>query len=139
MRKHFKYEDYVSEQEGFIMEASFRRALESMKVDIGETVGRLMNNEELYLKFVLRYADDKNFSNGRQCYIEQNYGEMERFFHAMKGVTATLGIFMVSSRAEKLVSAIRAKNYEDIPSLLNDLEKANNFVLEQIATIKKDD
>lgn len=121
------------------MEASFRQALENMQVDIGETVGRLMNNEELYLRFVRRYAGDKNFANGKKCYLEQNYNDMERYFHAMKGVTATLGILMVSSRAEKLVNAIRAQNYDAIPPLLNDLERVNAFVLEQIATIKDDE
>lgn len=119
------------------MEASFETALRNMEVDIPTTLGRLMNNEEIYKKFVLRYADDRNFIDGKRFYIERNYGEMERCFHTMKGVTATLGIMMISSRADAVVHAIRNQDYELIPPMISELEEVQVFCLRQISTIKQ--
>lgn len=68
------------------MDQQKRLLLERAGIDVADALARFMDNEALMLKFLLRFPEDKNFSQLEQALAD---GDATRAFeaaHTLKGV-----------------------------------------------------
>ncbi len=73
------------------------------------TLKRFMGNEALYMKFIMKFLDDKNFE-GIKSNLEKN--DFEGAYvsaHTLKGVTANLGLNPVYGVATQISDMLKGK------------------------------
>jgi HPt (histidine-containing phosphotransfer) domain-containing protein len=96
------------------MDENFKKQLKDCGADVETTVKRFMGNEALYEKFVMKFLDDKN-CEGIQANIEKSdYKEVFNCAHALKGVSANLGLDPITAIAAELCDLLRNKQAEDV-------------------------
>ncbi len=96
------------------MDAGLKKQLEDCGADVDATVKRFMGNEGLYMKFLGRFPDDKNFGGLVETIPAGQYEDAFRYAHTLKGVAANLGINTVYDLADKIVEVLRNKAPEDV-------------------------
>lgn len=98
------------------MNAELKSRLEACGADVDLTVKRFMGNEGLYLKFLGKFLDDKNFEGLKESIPAGQYEEAFRYAHTLKGVAVNLGINPVHDLADQIVEALRGKAPEEVDS-----------------------
>ena len=91
------------------MDENFRKQLEENGADVEGTLKRFMGNEALYMKFIMKFLDDKNFE-GINSNLEKN--DFEGAYvsaHTLKGVTANLGLNPVYGVATQISDMLKGK------------------------------
>ena len=91
------------------MDEKFRKQLEENGADVDATLKRFMGNEALYMKFIMKFLDDKNFE-GIKSNLEKN--DFEGAYvsaHTLKGVTANLGLNPVYGVATQISDMLKGK------------------------------
>ena len=91
------------------MDEKFRKQLEENGADVEGTLKRFMGNEALYMKFIMKFLDDKNFE-GIKSNLEKN--DFEGAYvsaHTLKGVTANLGLNPVYGVATQISDMLKGK------------------------------
>ena len=91
------------------MDENFRNQLEENGADVEGTLKRFMGNEALYMKFIMKFLDDKNFE-GIKSNLEKN--DFEGAYvsaHTLKGVTANLGLNPVYGVATQISDMLKGK------------------------------
>lgn len=104
------------------MDAGKRSRLEAAGIDVEEALGRFMDNEELMLRFLLRFPQDENFALLRQA-LEQ--GDVRRAFeaaHTLKGVAGNLSVTGVFRQTGRLVELLRAGDLAAASAAMPELE-----------------
>lgn len=96
------------------MDEKFRKQMEENGANIDTTLDRFMGNEALYMKFVMKFLEDKNF----EALVENiEKGDFEGAFnsaHALKGVTANLGLDPINAQAARITELLRNKQPEEV-------------------------
>lgn len=96
------------------MDEKFRKQMEENGANIDTTLDRFMGNEALYMKFIMKFLEDKNFE-ALVANIEK--GDFEGAFnsaHALKGVTANLGLDPINAQAAHITELLRNKQPEEV-------------------------
>ncbi len=96
------------------MDENFRKQLEENGADVEGTLKRFMGNEALYMKFIMKFLDDKNFE-GIKSNLEKN--DFEGAYvsaHTLKGVTANLGLNPVYGVATQISDMLKGKALGEI-------------------------
>lgn len=91
------------------MDENFRKQLEENGADVEGTLKRFMGNEALYMKFIMKFLDDKNFE-GIKSNLEKN--DFEGAYvsaHTLKGVTANLGLNPVYGVTTQISDMLKGK------------------------------
>lgn len=83
-------------------------------VDWQAAIGRFAGKEELYIKFLKKFADDGNFALLQDAWKQKNSSDAERSAHTLKGVCANLGMMELSEACNRVVQAVRKKSDHDI-------------------------
>ncbi len=118
------------------MDIQMSTRLEEADFDVTGTLERFMNKEDLYLKFLKKFKEDKNMQELIDT-IEQ--GDIETAFrsaHTLKGVTANLGINLVYKKVIPVVEILREKSMDGVEALLPDLQLAYNEAIKVIDSIE---
>ncbi|MDE6203763.1 MAG: Hpt domain-containing protein [Lachnospiraceae bacterium] len=102
------------------MDEKFRKQMEENGADVNTTLKRFMGNEALYMKFIVKFLDDKNFDGIADSLAQGNYEGAFNSAHTLKGVAANLGLDPVSAGASRITELLRNKAPEDV-----DVEKVN--------------
>lgn len=102
------------------MDEMLKQKLAENDVDVEGAVSRFMGNEALFLKFLLKFKNDKSFASLIANLDQGNYEEAFKCAHTLKGVSANLGINLISGPASELTELLRGKNAADV-----DLEQVN--------------
>lgn len=55
------------------MDETFRKRMEENGADVETTLKRFMGNEKMYMKYIMKFLDDKNFDSIRENLKSQNY------------------------------------------------------------------
>lgn len=100
-----------------------RQTAQEIGIDLEANLGRFMGNEELYVKFLKKFTEDKNMEYIAQAQETMNIKDLEAAAHALKGVAANLGLQGVSDRANSIVVCCRSGKYDDILNLCTDCRK----------------
>ena len=89
------------------------------------TLKRFMGNEKMYMKYIMKFLDDKNFDSIRENLESQNYEAVFNAAHTLKGVTANLGLNPVNAASAEISELLRGKAASEV-----DAEKVNAVFLE---------
>ena len=102
---------------GNTMEQARRQQLERLGVNVEETLGRFMDNEELLLKYLRKLKEDPTMEHLQRALERGEAREAFRCAHTLKGMAATLGLSHLQKEAEKLTDLLRGmSDGEEIPS-----------------------
>ncbi len=85
-----------------------KEKLISLGVDLDETLERFVENEDLYIRCLSKLIDDKNFSNMCDAIEAKDPKSAFEYAHALKGVTANLGLSKVFKEMKELTEVFRA-------------------------------
>ncbi|MCM1159797.1 MAG: Hpt domain-containing protein [Roseburia sp.] len=100
------------------MDEKFRKQMEENGANVATTLERFMGNEALYMKFIMKFLDDKNFGDIVESLEKNDYEGAFNGAHALKGVTANLGLDPINAAAAQITELLRNKQPQDV-----DLEK----------------
>lgn len=95
------------------MDANFRKQLEENGADVDMTLKRFMGNEAIYMKFIMKFLDDKSFDSIKDNLEKNDYEEVFKGAHTLKGVTANLGLDPINTVASQMCELLRGKQNQD--------------------------
>lgn len=104
--------------------------LEKKGVNMNSVTARFMENESLYIKFLLRFKEDENFRD-MQNYFKN--GEVEEAFksaHTLKGLLANLGLDSIMQSVNMITEKLRNGSAEGVKDLMEQAEEEYNIILE---------
>ena len=107
------------------MDETVRKQMEENGADVETTLKRFMGNEKMYMKYIMKFLDDKNFDSIRENLESQNYEAVFNAAHTLKGVTANLGLNPVNAASAEISELLRGKAASEV-----DAEKVNAVFLE---------
>lgn len=110
--------------------------LAGMNFDVSGTLSRFMNKENLYERFLIKFLDDVNYNGLIKSIEEKNYEGAYISAHTLKGVAGNLGITGIYECSIELLEKLKAKEYEGIDDILNQLTESYNAAYEAISTLK---
>lgn len=96
------------------MDELFKQKLIENGADVDGTIHRFMGNAGLFLKFLGKFKDDKNFILLRESIEKKDYEEVFRAAHTLKGVSANLGLNPICDAASRLTELVRGKTAEEV-------------------------
>lgn len=108
------------------------KALKDLEVDIEGTLSRFCDNDELYMKFLLRFPDEDRLTPIKDSISAQNYDMLLQAAHKLKGTSANLGMNRLAASAEKIVKKVRGGEYSGFEADYTEVEKEYNLVCQTI-------
>ena len=95
------------------MDEKFRRQKEENGADVATTLKRFMGNETIYLKFIMKFLDDKNYEAIKDGLMQNDYEKAFTGAHSLNGVAGNLGLNPVYEAASEMSELLRnAKDHE---------------------------
>lgn len=89
------------------MDENFRKQLEENGADVDTTLKRFMGNETIYLKFIRKFLDDKNYEAIETSLAQNDYEAAFTGAHSLKGVAGNLGLNPVYEAASEMSELLR--------------------------------
>ena len=96
------------------MDEKFRKQREENGADVDATLKRFMGNETLYMKFIMKFLDDKNFAGVKENLGKKDYEAAYVSAHTLKGVTANLGLDPVYKVVSQISDMLKGKSPEEV-------------------------
>lgn len=96
------------------MDEKFRKQMEENGANIDTTLDRFMGNEALYMKFIMKFLEDKNFEALVENIEKSDFEGAFNSAHALKGVTANLGLDPINAHAAQITELLRNKQAEEV-------------------------
>ena len=118
------------------MNQEIKAALKAAGVNIEEALSRLMNNEVLLKRLLLKFKEDKNFTELEQAVLEKRYEDAFHCAHTLKGVAGNLGLEKLMNADIAVVEKLRCQNSEGLEEELNKVREAYTQVMEIIERIE---
>lgn len=94
-----------------------------LSMDYEGAVARFGGNEGLYSRFLNKFLQDSTYETLMQAVSSEDYDQIERQAHTLKGVAANLGLQQLSGSSDRLVQAVRQKDWKDIEPLFAVLQE----------------
>lgn len=104
--------------------------LRAAGIDYQGAIERFADNQALYEKYLLRFETDTHCADAKKALQEQNYEEVLAQVHALKGMVGTLGMMQYYKVCQDVVDALRANEYEKIPSLMEKVQQEQERIQE---------
>lgn len=82
-------------------------------------LARFGGNEALWLRFAIKFRDDKTYGLLQTSVNEDDGDGIETHAHTLKGVSANLGFDNLSTASAAVVNAVRGGEREKIPELFD--------------------
>lgn len=114
------------------MDEKFRTQLEENGADVKTTINRFMGKEELYLKFIMKFLEDKNMDSLLENLDKKDYDGVFNSAHSLKGVTGNLGLNPIYEAAARICDLLRGKKPEEV-----DVEKLQELKEQLTETYKR--
>ncbi len=102
------------------MDEKFRKQMEENGADVAATLKRFMGNEKIYMKFLMKFPEDKNYDAIMENMKKQDYDAVFNGVHTLKGVCANLGLNPVYNAASQITELLRNREKQQI-----DIDKLN--------------
>lgn len=96
------------------MDESFKKQLEDNGVDVEATLKRFMGREAIFMKFILKFADDQSCTGIRESLDNQDAKAAFEHAHSLKGVSGNLGISSIYDLAAQISDLLRGKSIEEV-------------------------
>ncbi len=117
------------------MDSAFKKQLEESGADVDVTLKRFMGNEAIYMKFIMKFLDDKNYDGIKEGIEGHDYEKAFGCAHSLKGVSGNLGLNPVYEAASQITEILRDKKTEEIN--LEELGKAKERLEESYCRFQK--
>ena len=117
------------------MDEKFRKHMEENGADVDTTLKRFMGNEALYMKFIVKFLDDKNLESLVENLDKGDYQGAFNSAHTLKGVSANLGLDPVCAGASKITELLRNKQPQDVD--VETVNEAQKELVESYNLFKK--
>ncbi|GFI32192.1 MAG: Hpt domain-containing protein [Lachnospiraceae bacterium] len=118
------------------MNQEIKEALAAAGVNMEEALNRLMNNEMLLKRLLLKFKDDKNLAGLEQAVAEKSYEDAFHCAHTLKGVAGNLGMEKIMNADVVVVEKLRSENYEGLEADVANLKEAYTQVMDVIMRIE---
>lgn len=105
------------------MDENFKKQMEDNGADVNGTLKRFMGSEKMYMKFIMKFLDDKNCAGLKENLQNRDFEGAFASAHALKGVTANLGLDPVNVKAAEISELLRNKQPQEV-----DEEKVNELM-----------
>lgn len=106
--------------------------IKDVYTELGEDTERVLarfgGNASLLERFVRKFIEDTTYGNLMKSLKDEDYPEIERGAHTLKGVAANLGFDKLSEAAAAVVRAVR----EDKTDKVSELSKAMSAEYEKV-------
>lgn len=100
-----------------------REILIANGVDYEVTIERFANNLDMYIKFLNKFCDDKNFIALQESVKNKDFKNMLTHVHTLKGITGNLGLTKLYNICSDMTYQLRTDKGEQAMILAVDLEK----------------
>ena len=98
-------------------------ALDGYGCDTQTALERFLGKEELYMKFIRKFLDDKSFDNLKGFIGVSDYENALKSVHTLKGVSGNLGFTALYDVASDMVTKFRAQQDRDAVAEYGKLEQ----------------
>lgn len=95
------------------MEDIKREVLIEQGVNLNDAMHRFLNMEEMYIKFLLRYSEDKSIETMRDAVADSNVEAVFKAAHALKGLAGNLGLDNIYRMSSEITELTRGKSSAD--------------------------
>ena len=109
----------------------------TLDLPLSATLARFGENKSLFLRCLKEFPNDPDWSQLQQAYKQNDFEAIERTAHTLKGVSVNLGLDVFSQACHHIVTAIRQKNYDSLPTLMDEAQRCYEKVC--TAIIQLDD
>ncbi|MCM1126877.1 MAG: Hpt domain-containing protein [Lachnospiraceae bacterium] len=99
------------------MDEGFKKQLEESGADVDVTLKRFMGNEAIYMKFILKFLDDKNYDVIMDSLDNKDYAGAFAGAHSLKGVSGNLGLNPVYEASSQITELLRDKSADEIDTV----------------------
>ena len=106
--------------------------LKSLGVDIDETMERFVGNEELFFKCLKKFPTDKNYVLLLDAIKDGNSEDAFEAAHALKGVSANLGLNDLYNEVKVITEVFRAGRMDYDAGNLENIKHQYKRVLNMI-------
>ncbi|MBR2755240.1 MAG: Hpt domain-containing protein [Lachnospiraceae bacterium] len=89
-----------------------------------------MNNEEFYFRMINLMLADNQVENLQRAVEEGNLDEAFEAAHALKGVTANLGLTPIRTPVTEMTELLRARTDMDYSQLMDEIKKQKETLAE---------
>ncbi len=88
-------------------------ALEALDCEPRSAIGRMMDNEPFYLKYLIQMPDNENYIEYVKKLKEGDCKTAERAIHSLKGMALNLGLLPISDHAVDIINDLRSGSIEN--------------------------
>lgn len=88
--------------------------LERYGVDLEGALTRVLGDRELYLECIQDFLQENSYNRLKECMAVGDYEEAIALAHALKGVTANLGITPLNEKIVVVLEALRGGKREHL-------------------------
>lgn len=98
-------------------------ALANWGCDIRGAVARFAEDREMYISYVIKFSNDKEFALMLNAVEEKKYVEGFEHAHSLKGVSGNLGLTPLYVSISNLVEALRHEKSDDLESIIKKVKE----------------
>ena len=115
------------------MEDSLKKVLVESGIDVDGAMERFMNNDAMFMKFLIKFLDDPNMGTLRQGLEARDTDMAFRAAHTLKGVCGNLSLVSLAKVASESTEFLRAG---DIDSAITKMPEVEAEYAKAIEVIK---
>ncbi len=106
------------------MRQEIKDELSAAGVNLENALSRMMNNEKLLEKLLVKFLADPNYEGIRQALADGRYDDAFHCAHTLKGVAGNMGMEKLMQADIPIVEKLRVGNHEGIEQDMEALSAA---------------
>lgn len=114
---------------------NLQEAIKEMNIDYNTVISRFGESEAIYQRFLKKFLDDSTYYELEQVWEKQNYEEIEKKAHTLKGIAGNLNLENLYSISNDLVQKIRNNQYEGLDENYQQIKEEYNHIRTVITNI----
>ena len=95
------------------MDNAVREVLLSQGVNLEDAMHRFLDMEEMYIKFLVKYSEEKSIENMKNALETRDVETVFKSAHSYKGLAGNLGLERIYGMASEVTELTRGKSNSD--------------------------
>lgn len=117
------------------MEQQLLDKLNAYGMDVPSTLARFGSNEQLMMRFLLGFPNDKTMDSLREAMKSGDHEAQKVAAHSLKGLSGNLGLTPLFEASSEMMNALRSDEPVDANSLYEVVEREYGKAIELISTL----
>ena len=117
------------------MNQEIKEQLSAAGMNMEGALRRLMNNEMLLERLLIKFKADTNIAGLEKALEEQQYEEAFHFAHTLKGVAGNLGLEKLMDAVGIVVEKLRSQTHEGIEGDMEVVREAYAQLMEVLKQV----